>query len=88
MHPNETARRLEEVSRLGRETYERSVLPLLRSEDMGKFVAVDVDSGAYEVDADDYTATERLMQRRPNARIWLARAGECAAYRIGGHFST
>ncbi len=84
MHPDATAQQLEEVSHLGREKYEQIVQPSLRSEDIGKFVAVDVDSGAYEVDPDDYTAAERLRKRHPKARIWLARAGDRAAYRIGG----
>ena len=36
----------------------------------------------YEVDADDYTATERLLRRNPDAQIWLVRVGHRAAYRI------
>jgi hypothetical protein len=86
MHPHTAAQQLEEVSHLGREKYEQIVQPSLRSEDIGQFVAIDVDSGEYEIDPDDYTAAERLRQRRPSARIWLARAGDRAAYRIGGRW--
>jgi hypothetical protein len=72
----------EEIGRLGRDVFDRQVRPRLRPEDDGKYVAVDVDTGDYETDADDYTANMRLLARRPGARIWLTRAGHAAAYRM------
>ena len=74
----------EEIGRLGREAFDRYVRPRLRPEDDGKYVAVDVDTGEFEADADDYTAGMRLLARRPGARVWLARAGHAAAYRMAG----
>lgn len=73
----------EELARLGAEVFDRAVRPALRPEDDGKFVAVDVGTGAYEVDEDDYAAVTRLRTRVPSADIWLARAGYPTAYRIG-----
>lgn len=72
----------EELARLGTEVFNRQVRPSLRPEDDGKFVAVDVRTGEYEVDDDDYAAVARLRARVPSAEIWLERAGEPAAYRI------
>lgn len=72
----------EEVSRLGDEAYDRHVRPKLRPEDDGKFVAIDVDTGDHEIDADDYTAGMRLRARRPSAEMWLARVGHPAAYKL------
>ena len=63
--------------------FDRCVRSRLRPEDEGKFVAVDVRTGEYEVDEDDYGAVARLRARVPEADIWLARAGEAAAYRMG-----
>jgi hypothetical protein len=74
----------EEFARRGQDVYDRVVRPALRPEDQDKFVAIDVLTGDYEMDRDDYTATERMLGRRPGAQIWLARAGHRAAYRIGG----
>lgn len=37
----------------------------------------------YEVERDDYTVTEWLLARYPNAQIWLLRVGHRTAYRIG-----
>jgi hypothetical protein len=84
MNSGESVDRSESFSRLGIEIYERAIRPALLPDDEGKFVAIDIDSGQYEIDEDDYAATERLLVRRPDARIWLARAGERAAYRVGG----
>jgi hypothetical protein len=73
----------EELARLGADVFDRRVRPSLRPEDDGKFVAVDVVSGEYEIDADDYAAVTRLRARVPAADVWLARAGSPATCRIG-----
>ena len=76
-------RNREELARIGAEIFDRRVSPSLRSEDDGKFVAIDIGTGEYEIDEDDYTAVSRLRKRNSSAEIWLMRAGEVAAYRIG-----
>ena len=77
----------EEFSRRSTEIYDRDVRPALRPEDDGKFVAIDIDSGDYEIHPSDLEATERLRARQPQAQMWLCRVGRKAAYRIGGSFS-
>ena len=72
----------DEFARRGQETYTRAVLPHLQGGDQGTFVALDIEAGAYEVDHDDFMATERLLARRPHAQIWLVRVGRHAAYRL------
>ncbi len=74
----------EEFARRGRAYYEREIAPNLELGDAGKFVAIDIETGAFEVDSDDYAATERLLTRNANAQVWLERVGQYAAYRIGG----
>ena len=78
-----TKRTLDELDRLGQDVFDRQVRPALRPEDDGKFVAIDVDSGDYEIDEDDFAAIEGLRSRKPTADIWVMRAGYRAAYRIG-----
>jgi hypothetical protein len=73
----------DELARLGGEVFDRRVKPSLRPEDDGKFVAIDVRTGEYEIDPDDYTAVSRLRSRLPGADVWLARAGSPATCRIG-----
>lgn len=73
----------EEFARRGREIYERDIQSRIQPDDDGKFIAIDIETGAYEMDDDDYTATERLLARHPHAQIWLACAGQRATYRMG-----
>lgn len=76
----------EEVAQRGQEIYEQQIQPTLRLEDTDKFVAIDVRTGNYEIDRDDYTATSRALRQHPDAQLWLVRVGHRATYRIGGHF--
>jgi hypothetical protein len=73
----------EEFARRGNEIYGRDIRPVVEENHPGEFVAIDIETGAYEVDPDDYTATERLLTRCPDAQIWLVRVGQPTAYRIG-----
>jgi hypothetical protein len=72
----------EKLARLGAEVFDRDVRPKLRPEDDGRFVALDVLSGDYELDDDDYSAVMRLRGRNANAEIWLAKVGQPAAYQM------
>jgi hypothetical protein len=78
----EPRRTPEDLARLGSEFFERRVRPILRAEEDGKFVAIDVDTGDYEVDEDDFAAVSRLRARNPTAEAWLGRVGHPAAYRM------
>jgi hypothetical protein len=74
----------EETARLGDEIYERVVAPSVSPEDKGKFVVIDIESGDYEVDRDEIAASDRLLDRKPDAQLWLRRVGFSYAYRFGG----
>ena len=79
-----TQEELDEIARRGTDVYERLVKPKLRPADNGKFVAVDINTGEYEIDEDDCAAMMRLEDRVPNAQIWMERAGSPTAYQILG----
>ena len=74
----------EEFARRGNEIYERDIRSRVEAAHQGEFVAIDIESGAYELDTDDYAATERLLAHTPDAQIWLLRVGHPATYRMGG----
>jgi len=78
-----TKRTLDELADLGRDIFDRQVWPTLRLEDDGKFVAIDVDTSDYEIDADDFAAVSRLRSRKPAADAWLTRSGFPTTCRIG-----
>lgn len=78
-----TKRTLDELAKLGAAIFDRQVRPVLRPEDNGKFVAIDVETGDHEIDDDDYSAVSRLRSRKPAADVWLMRAGHPTTYRMG-----
>ena len=78
-----TKHTLDELADLGGDIFDRQVRPALRPEDDGKFVAIDIKTGDYEIDDDDYAAVARLRSRIPSADIWLMRAGYPTTYRMG-----
>lgn len=53
----------EEHARLGAEIYERHVRPQVEAGNHGKIVAVDVDTGEFEVDNETLVAAQRLLAR-------------------------
>lgn len=74
----------EEFARRGDEIYDRVVAPRLEEDDLGKFVLIDIETGDFEMDADELTASDRLMARNPDAQVWFTRAGSRYARRFGG----
>ena len=72
----------EEFARLGDEIYQRDIRPRIAA-DSRTFVAIDVETGDYEIDGDELTAIDRLMARRPSAAVWLRRVGSRYAHRFG-----
>jgi hypothetical protein len=77
----------EEHARLGTELYERDVRAKVEAGNHGKIVAIDVDSGAFEVADDGLTAATRLMAHLPDAQIWCVRIGHPAVHRFGPRVS-
>lgn len=82
---NGTKRRYpkEEFARRGDEIYERDVKPKLKPRDKGKFLAIDIETGDYELNVDQRLASERLRARLPDAQIWFVRVGSPYLHRFG-----
>ena len=78
----------EEFARRGNEIYEREVQPRLSAQDAGKFVAIDIESGAFETDADELAASHRLLARNPDAQIWFRLVGSPHTRRLGPRAKT
>jgi hypothetical protein len=74
----------EEFARRGDALYEKEVRPQLKADDEGKFVAIDIESGEFTLDADELKAGNKLRKRIPDAQIWMVRVGYRAVHRIGG----
>jgi hypothetical protein len=73
----------EEFARRGDAIFERDIRPKLDAGQAGKFVAIDIETGAYEVDADEMAASDRLQRRNADAQIWLRKVGSPHARHFG-----
>jgi hypothetical protein len=73
----------EEHARRGTALYEQQVRPQVEAGNHGKIVALDVDSGAFEVAEDTLDACRHLLARHPDAQIWCVRVGHPAVHRFG-----
>jgi hypothetical protein len=73
----------DEFARRGDEIYERDIKPQLKAKDKGKIVAIDIETGEYEIDPDEMAACDRLHARIPGAQPWLVRVGSPYVHRFG-----
>ena len=77
----------EEAARRGDEIYDRSVRAQVEPQRNGEIVAIDLDTGAWEVDPDEITAAHRLETHHPDAQIWAVRIGSRYLSRFGAGWS-
>ena len=75
----------DEVGRRGRELYEKKLRAQVESGHAGQFLVLDIVTGDYEIADDDLTASDRLLARKPNAKLYGLRIGSPTTYRLGGH---
>lgn len=76
---------MEEHARRGTELYDGQIRPQVEIEaaNHGKIVALDIDSGDFEIADEALTACELLLVRHPDAQIWCVRIGYPGVYRFG-----
>ena len=73
----------EEFARRGDEIYESQVKSQVEEGNHGKIVAIDLETGDFEVDASEIEACERFEARHPDAQIWIVRIGSRHVRRFG-----
>ena len=83
----------DEIARRGKDLYERRVRGKVEANapTEGRFLAIDVESGDYEVADDALGAGAGLRLRKPEAVVYLMRVGRSdelprTAFRLGGRF--
>lgn len=76
---------MEVFAERGDAIYEKEIRPRLGPKDKGKFLAIDIETGAYEMSREELRACEKLRARIPDAQIWMVRVGFRAVHSFGGH---
>ena len=73
----------QEVELRGEALYAQHIRDKVHPQHQGKFLVIDIETGDYEIDADDLAAAKQLLANHPNAVIYGLRIGYPAAYRMG-----
>jgi hypothetical protein len=73
----------EEFARRGDEIYQSQIRSQVEEGNSGKIVAIDIETGAFELADDIVTASDRLLMRIPDAQTWFIRIGHQAVYHFG-----
>jgi hypothetical protein len=72
-----------EFARHGDALVESRVRPNLTPADQDKFVAIDIETGEYELDKNEMKAADRLRKRVPDPQIWLVHVTLGYLHRFG-----
>jgi hypothetical protein len=75
-----------QIAEQGRRYYEEKLAKLLEPQHNGKYLVLDVDTGDYEMDQDEFAAYDRLAPRHPGKIFYAARVGQDVMFRIGGRW--
>jgi hypothetical protein len=73
----------EEYARRGNEIYETQVRSQVEEGNHGRIVAIDIETGAFEIADDLLTASKHLTARLPDAQTWFVRIGHPAVDHFG-----
>lgn len=75
----------EEIAQRGKKLYQQRLRAEVETGDnIGKIIAIDLNTGDYELDKDLLAACNRLKAKHPNTVTWIERVGYDAVYAIGG----
>lgn len=75
----------EELAQRGKELYESQIRQQVEASNYGKIVAIDIETGVFEVADDTLVASDRLLERHPDAQTWFIRIGYRGVHRFGWH---
>jgi hypothetical protein len=73
----------EEFARRGEEIYISKIQPKIGQNNLGKYVAIDLETEVFKIADDIISATTQLFLYEPNAQPWVMQIGEPVFCRMG-----
>jgi len=73
----------EEFAQRGDLIYQTQIRPQVEAGNHGKIVAIDIETGDFEVANSSMLAVDKLYERKSNAQPWVIRIGHRAVFRFG-----
>jgi hypothetical protein len=74
----------QEIAQRGKQSYENLREQVEVVENIGKIIAINPETGDYEIGDDLLAVSLKLKARHPHAEMWAERIGFNAVYSIGG----
>jgi len=71
-----------QIAEIGSRYYREKLAPVLEPQHNGKYLLLDVDTGDYEMGADEVELHNRMVARHPGKIFYVTRVGYC--FTIGG----
>lgn len=78
----------EELAKRGQELYESGIRQQIESDNKGKIIAIDIETGKFAIADNVLPATKQLFKQFPNAQPWVIRIGYQSVYHLGGRSVT
>jgi hypothetical protein len=75
----------EELAQRGQALYDSRIRQQIEVGNEGKIVAIDIETGDFEVSDDTLVASDKLLERNPAAQTWFIRIGHRGVHRFGWH---
>lgn len=72
----------EEFAEKGTRFYSQTILPALGLEADGKIVAIDIETGEFELADTTLAAAAKMFERLPAAQLWFERVGAESVHRF------
>lgn len=73
----------EELAKRGHELYDSQIRSQVEANNHGQIVAIDIETGNFEIANDSLTAAKQLLKHHPDAQIFGIRIGYPAVHRFG-----
>ncbi len=80
-HPRYTS---SEIVQRGQALYDQQIRDKVDPSAKGKFLVLNIETGEYDIDADELAALRRAKAKNPDAPLYILRVGYATAYRLGG----
>jgi hypothetical protein len=75
----------EEFTQRGNSLYESQIRLQVEPTYLNKIVALDIETGEFEIGDDSLSAADQLFQRISDAQPWCVRIGTGPVHRLGFH---
>ncbi len=73
----------ESIGQRAEKVYCEKLRAVLEPTHFGQYVVINVETGEYEVDADEAAASDRAAAKHPSSSLFTMRVGHRVSHRIG-----